>query len=457
MDIDANARTPREPVASRDTALACLVQMGVQNGLDLALVAARRGDVLDGDTLPISRLIELAGDFEFQAEHAWIDWQGFQTIGFAYPILALLKNTNVVILTGGGRDGAEEVAVWDPLHRDNELLFVPREEFERAWSGDVVRVTLQPSSTTSSALQLPGFISEQPSDRSHAPLDSVAQQGAAQSEQAIDAEKQPKTLLVPPDIRKQQRSPVMRFCVGAVGLVATVGIGLFLFIRPAAENFAPTNQSVGEAPERVTEGAQSKARAASGRSVGQETASVTSSSAEAAPNAPQSTMAAAPPTPPNEALLDGANRLAAAPPKPEATVEMRAPEPSLAVPMPVAPPASGVVTSEPDPTASTSAPVTSLADAGLSAAEITVLLARGDKSFSSGDVASARLYYGRAADAGDGQAALRLGETFDPVFLERAHLRSARGDLTAALSWYRRARDMGAAEAEVLLNSLEAK
>ena len=36
-------------MASRDTALACLVQMGVQNGLDLALVAARRGDVLDGD------------------------------------------------------------------------------------------------------------------------------------------------------------------------------------------------------------------------------------------------------------------------------------------------------------------------------------------------------------------------------------------------------------------------
>ena len=168
-------------------------------------------------------------------------------------------------------------------------------------------------------------------------------------------------------------------------------------------------------------------------------------------------MAAAPPTPPNEPALDGANRPAAAPPEPQATVEARAPEPSLAVPMPVAPPAPGVVTSEPDPTASTSAPVTSLADAGLSAAEIMVLLARGDKSFSSGDVASARLYYGRAADAGDGQATLRLGETFDPVFLERAHLRSARGDLTAALSWYRRARDMGAAEAEVLLNSLEAK
>ena len=95
--------------------------------------------------------------------------------------------------------------------------------------------------------------------------------------------------------------------------------------------------------------------------------------------------------------------------------------------------------------------------AALSATDISLLLTRGDKSLSSGDLASARLYYGRAANAGDGQAALRLGETFDPVFLERAHLRGARGDLTAALSWYRRARDMGIGEAEVLLNSLEAK
>src|SRR5207237_10780039 len=109
------------------------------------------------------------------------------------------------------------------------------------------------------------------------------------------------------------------------------------------------------------------------------------------------------------------------------------------------------------PSAAPPAPIIPPADATLSAAEVSVLLTRGDKSFSSGDVASARLFYGRAANAGDGQAALRLGETFDPVFLEHAHLRSARGDLSAALSWYRRARDMGIGEAAVLLDSLEAK
>src|SRR6202035_3345627 len=52
----------------------------------------------------------------------------------------------------------------------------------------------------------------------------------------------------------------------------------------------------------------------------------------------------------------------------------------------------------------------------LSAAEIAGLLARGDWLFATGDVASARLLYERAADAGEGRAAVRLGETFDPVF-----------------------------------------
>ena len=83
-------------------------------------------------------------------------------------------------------------------------------------------------------------------------------------------------------------------------------------------------------------------------------------------------------------------------------------------------------------------------------------MARGDALFGKGDLAAARLLYERAADAGDGQAALRLGETFDPVFLDQAHL-SVRGDSGAAMSWYRRARDLGAADADVLIKSLEAK
>lgn len=93
---------------------------------------------------------------------------------------------------------------------------------------------------------------------------------------------------------------------------------------------------------------------------------------------------------------------------------------------------------------------------GLSDSEKAALLSRGDAFLGAGDVTSARLFYQRSADAGDGIAALRLGETFDAAFLERAHLDRVPGDLARAVSWYRQARDLGNPEAEILLKSLHA-
>jgi hypothetical protein len=79
-----------------------------------------------------------------------------------------------------------------------------------------------------------------------------------------------------------------------------------------------------------------------------------------------------------------------------------------------------------------------------SAAETSELLTQGDARLSSGDVAAARLFYERAATAGNGRAALRLGATFDPAFLRRAGLRNVQGDTAKAQSWYSLATDLGA-------------
>jgi hypothetical protein len=91
----------------------------------------------------------------------------------------------------------------------------------------------------------------------------------------------------------------------------------------------------------------------------------------------------------------------------------------------------------------------------LSAAEMSELLKHGDDLLQIGDIASARLFYERAAIAGNGRAALRLGATFDPAFLERAGLRNLKGDVAAARSWYSRALDLGLAEAKRQLDTLE--
>jgi hypothetical protein len=92
-----------------------------------------------------------------------------------------------------------------------------------------------------------------------------------------------------------------------------------------------------------------------------------------------------------------------------------------------------------------------------SGAEIAGLLARGDWLFATGDVASARVLFERAADAGEAQAALRLAQTFDPVYLDDPHLRGLYGDPDAAAFWYRHARDLGATGVAPRLKKLGAK
>jgi TPR repeat protein len=130
-----------------------------------------------------------------------------------------------------------------------------------------------------------------------------------------------------------------------------------------------------------------------------------------------------------------------------------------AVPMDskLAEPADTVPKAQSPVTIAKSAPALSAADPRPFAAEIIAFLTRGDALVGAGDIASARLFYERAADAGDGRAALRLGATFDPAFLARAGIRGMPGDPGQALSWYRRAHDLGEGEAERWLKSLETR
>ncbi|MGH7054444.1 MAG: hypothetical protein ACREFA_11580, partial [Stellaceae bacterium] len=78
----------------------------------------------------------------------------------------------------------------------------------------------------------------------------------------------------------------------------------------------------------------------------------------------------------------------------------------------------------------------------------------GDMKILEGDVASARLFYERAADAGDARAALDLGNSFNPAFLGRIGVLGMRGDTVAAAHWYRRARALGSSDAGKALHAL---
>ena len=102
------------------------------------------------------------------------------------------------------------------------------------------------------------------------------------------------------------------------------------------------------------------------------------------------------------------------------------------------------------------APAPAPAIAGLSTAEITDLMDRGDALVRQGDIISARLYYERAADAGNGRAALLVGQTYDPAYLHRIGVLGVPGNPILAANWYRRAHDLGDASAAGRLKALAA-
>jgi hypothetical protein len=186
-----------------------------------------------------------------------------------------------------------------------------------------------------------------------------------------------------------------------------------------------------------------------------ETASLEPPAAAAAPSpaaaAPPSPAAAAPPSP---AAATPPPPATAAPPPPAAAtpplLAVAAP-PSLAAVMPLTP----VAATLPPPAATVPSSQASFRPVpGLSAGDIGELLEHGDSLLRTGDIVSARLFYERAADAGDGRAALRVAATFDPDFLGRVGLGQVQADAAQARLWYSRAIELGAADAKRQLDKL---
>jgi hypothetical protein len=82
------------------------------------------------------------------------------------------------------------------------------------------------------------------------------------------------------------------------------------------------------------------------------------------------------------------------------------------------------------------------------------LLRKGDEEMAEGSIASARLFYERAAEAGLAEGAMALAATYDPDELQRRNVRGMLPDPAAARKWYERAQALGAPEAGERLRRL---
>ena len=79
---------------------------------------------------------------------------------------------------------------------------------------------------------------------------------------------------------------------------------------------------------------------------------------------------------------------------------------------------------------------------------------RGERELEQGQVAVARQFFLRAAQAGLARGALLLAATYDPRELARWRVQGVQANLEEARKWYERARELGAPEAEERLARL---
>src|SRR5580704_10534839 len=95
----------QEVRVSCNTALSCLAQLRTQNSPPVDTESLGSRYRIEGDELPVSRLIDLAGEFGFGASYGHRDWDWLSVAVASHPVLLLLKNANVVVALRKGRRG----------------------------------------------------------------------------------------------------------------------------------------------------------------------------------------------------------------------------------------------------------------------------------------------------------------------------------------------------------------
>lgn len=86
-----------------------------------------------------------------------------------------------------------------------------------------------------------------------------------------------------------------------------------------------------------------------------------------------------------------------------------------------------------------------------------LLMERGQDLLKSGDIVTARMLFGRLADAGVADAAFAAGQTYDPAYLAAHHVLGVAGDEAKAHEFYQRAAQLGSTDAAAHLAAATAK
>ena len=484
-------------IISSDTAFACFDRLSIRAGISVKS-KARADDHIERDILSANRLIEIARRRGFEARLTHLDWKGLQATALADPVLLLLRNGNVVIALRNGGDALEQIVVADPVYRDGEEFLLSRSALENAWGGEALLV--RPRPVTSQVGGGRRFVAGLSSCAFAAALGLIFF-SLGDVHPLVVMQQLFSSALTP----SNSISPVMDPVINGIRAEmqanepasgahrAHPGPSIDSpSVRPIDDSKFSTARSQDYTNSAIFDGDKAAEMSA-------HTPSVFAETHADKPGMPldsetQADRAEAPSNPRAEGrevvLPDGSDVV----PLPEPThrpvaanLENLDPKrnPNMGINESAALPFRAVAvlrgkpdqaTSEnaskvdndrlhPENTAEASRELPSAGGANANTAsgertsrstEISLFIARGDALISTGDITSARLFYERAANAGDGLAALRMGESYDPAFLAGTRVPGNRGDAATAAQWYLRALELGTLEAEVLFKAVTA-
>ena len=141
QDIETVGELAVAGEAPGQSALACLVIVARQRGVDLSAEQIIRDNMLMGGALTLSQILSCARRAGLDGKALRLGWSRLSALRKTLPVLVRLKNGEYMVLRRiEGTPEDARLVLQDSRAEDSVLLTVDRIRFEAAWSGDVILI-----------------------------------------------------------------------------------------------------------------------------------------------------------------------------------------------------------------------------------------------------------------------------------------------------------------------------
>ncbi|MEC5163423.1 MULTISPECIES: peptidase domain-containing ABC transporter [unclassified Janthinobacterium] len=125
------------------TAIQCLTAIAQHHGLQINPERLIDENALGAEEPGNGALLRIAADIGLKAKIDKLSWAGLLAQGGVFPLMARLRDGNMVIIVGVRADGGGQVALLNPIAEQAAVALEEREAFLRRWDGEVVFVKRQ--------------------------------------------------------------------------------------------------------------------------------------------------------------------------------------------------------------------------------------------------------------------------------------------------------------------------